>query len=63
MQKKGTRRVTDQVNPVRFWPNLVISGGEPYAEDGWRNLTIGNNYFIVSPRNIVEIFTFFQKSC
>ncbi|XP_022734951.1 molybdenum cofactor sulfurase-like isoform X3 [Durio zibethinus] len=33
------------VNPMRFRPNLVISGGEPYAEDGWRNLKIGNTYF------------------
>ncbi|KAK6270322.1 hypothetical protein POUND7_007427 [Theobroma cacao] len=33
------------VNPLRFRPNLVISGGEPYAEDGWRNLKIGNAYF------------------
>ncbi|XWS10763.1 hypothetical protein CRYUN_Cryun38cG0025700 [Craigia yunnanensis] len=33
------------VNPTRFRPNLVISGGEPYAEDGWRNLKIGKTYF------------------
>ncbi|XP_022717462.1 molybdenum cofactor sulfurase-like isoform X3 [Durio zibethinus] len=33
------------VKPMRFRPNLVISGGEPYAEDGWRNLKIGNTYF------------------
>ncbi|XP_062011980.1 molybdenum cofactor sulfurase isoform X1 [Rosa rugosa] len=34
-----------QISPMRFRPNLVISGGEPYAEDGWRNLKIGNMYF------------------
>ncbi|XP_021895912.1 molybdenum cofactor sulfurase isoform X2 [Carica papaya] len=34
-----------QVNPMRFRPNLLISGGEPYSEDGWTNLKIGNNYF------------------
>nr|KJB08000.1 hypothetical protein B456_001G058000 [Gossypium raimondii]KJB79468.1 hypothetical protein B456_013G051600 [Gossypium raimondii] len=33
---------------MRFRPNLVISGGEPYAEDGWRNLRIGNTYFSVT---------------
>lgn len=34
-----------QVNPMRFRPNLVIAGGEPYAEDGWRSIKIGNKYF------------------
>ncbi|KAJ4705834.1 Molybdenum cofactor sulfurase [Melia azedarach] len=47
--KTGAKKVTHgtpvQVSPKRFRPNLVISGGEPYAEDGWRNLKIGNNYF------------------
>ncbi|OMO53429.1 Aminotransferase, class V/Cysteine desulfurase [Corchorus olitorius] len=33
------------VNPMRFRPNLVISGGKPYSEDGWRNLKIGNARF------------------
>ncbi|PPD96392.1 hypothetical protein GOBAR_DD06590 [Gossypium barbadense] len=36
------------VNQMRFQPNLVISGGEPYVEDGWRNLRIGNTYFSVT---------------
>ncbi|KAL6998953.1 Molybdenum cofactor sulfurase [Sarracenia purpurea var. burkii] len=35
-----------QVNPMRFRPNLVISGGIPYAEDEWRSLRIGNKYFV-----------------
>ncbi|XP_062115811.1 molybdenum cofactor sulfurase isoform X2 [Humulus lupulus] len=43
--QKGAEGVSFQVNPMRFRPNLVISGGEPYAEDGWRNLRIGNKYF------------------
>ncbi|KAA8527170.1 hypothetical protein F0562_008601 [Nyssa sinensis] len=34
-----------QVNPLRFRPNLVISGGEPYAEDEWGSIKIGNKYF------------------
>jgi len=25
----------------RFRPNFVVSGGEPYAEDGWRRIRIG----------------------
>lgn len=40
-----------QVNPMRFRPNLLISGGEPYSEDGWTNLKIGNNYFTVCSGN------------
>ncbi|XP_059591650.1 molybdenum cofactor sulfurase isoform X2 [Vitis vinifera] len=34
-----------QLNPLRFRPNLVISGGEPYHEDGWLSLKIGNKCF------------------
>lgn len=29
----------------RFRPNLVISGGEPYAEDLWSGVQIGRKYF------------------
>ncbi|KAL5831529.1 hypothetical protein ACOSQ3_016940 [Xanthoceras sorbifolium] len=43
--KEGTYGAPVQVNPMRFQPNLVISGGEPYAEDGWRNLKIENQHF------------------
>ncbi|KAG5565008.1 hypothetical protein RHGRI_001024 [Rhododendron griersonianum] len=35
-----------QVNPMRFRPNLVISGGAPYAENEWRSLKIGNEIFL-----------------
>ena len=62
--QKGARGALAQVSPMRFRPNLVISGGEPYAEDGWRNLRIGHNYFTVSSCNSmyknyskVEIYT------
>ncbi|XP_010537782.1 PREDICTED: molybdenum cofactor sulfurase isoform X2 [Tarenaya hassleriana] len=34
-----------KVDPSRFRPNLIVSGGEPYAEDGWRTLRIGDNHF------------------
>ncbi|WNW09620.1 MOSC domain-containing protein [Pseudomonas sp. DTU_2021_1001937_2_SI_NGA_ILE_001] len=27
---------------LRFRPNLVVSGAEPYAEDGWKRLRIGS---------------------
>ncbi|KAK9937512.1 hypothetical protein M0R45_014295 [Rubus argutus] len=43
--QKGAQGTGGQIDPMRFRPNLVISGGEPYAEDGWRNLKIGNKYF------------------
>ncbi|KAF9589840.1 hypothetical protein IFM89_028775, partial [Coptis chinensis] len=33
------------VNPMRFRPNLVISGADPYEEDNWRSLTIGKAQF------------------
>ncbi|XP_068654808.1 molybdenum cofactor sulfurase isoform X2 [Aristolochia californica] len=33
------------VYPMRFRPNFIISGSEPYAEDSWRSLYIGNVYF------------------
>jgi hypothetical protein len=49
--KKGSFGVPVEVSPMRFRPNLVISGGKPYAEDGWRNLKIGDNYFTVSSLN------------
>ncbi|XP_008456317.2 molybdenum cofactor sulfurase isoform X3 [Cucumis melo] len=42
---KDVRRTSIQINPMRFRPNLVISGGRPYAEDEWRNIKIGNKYF------------------
>ncbi|MCK4493611.1 MAG: MOSC domain-containing protein [Methylococcales bacterium] len=29
----------------RFRPNLVIAGCEPYAEDFWRKITVGNLHF------------------
>lgn len=46
--KKGAQGGPAQVDPMRFRPNIVVSGGEPYAEDGWRNIKIGNKRFTVS---------------
>ncbi|XP_077244486.1 molybdenum cofactor sulfurase (LOS5) (ABA3) isoform X3 [Tasmannia lanceolata] len=33
------------VDPMRFRPNLIISGFEPYTEDNWRSLNIGKEHF------------------
>ncbi|MFV8781310.1 MOSC domain-containing protein [Microbulbifer sp. SA54] len=33
-------RLTDPVSMLRFRPNLVVSGCEPFAEDQWKTLTI-----------------------
>ncbi|EPS65546.1 molybdenum cofactor sulfurase, partial [Genlisea aurea] len=34
-----------EVDPSRFRPNLVVSGGDPYEEDRWRSLVIGDASF------------------
>lgn len=38
-------RLRDHVPMNRFRPNMVFSGGSPYAEDGWRNFSVGGNQF------------------
>ncbi|KAG4990095.1 hypothetical protein JHK87_023552 [Glycine soja] len=43
--QKGIYGKVMQVSASRFRPNLVVSGGRPYAEDGWRYIRIGNKYF------------------
>jgi uncharacterized protein YcbX len=30
----------------RFRPNFIFTGGDPYEEDQWRNITIGKNKFV-----------------
>lgn len=41
-------RLRVPVNEDRFRPNLVISGAEAFAEDGWRRLRIGELEFRVA---------------
>lgn len=43
--QQGAYGKTIEVSTMRFRPNLVISGGEPYAEDGWESLEIGGKIF------------------
>jgi uncharacterized protein YcbX len=35
------RRLADPLPMNRFRPNLVVAGGEPYAEDGWEKIEVG----------------------
>ena len=39
------RRCPAGIRLTQFRPNLVVSGTEPYAEDGWRTLRIGEITF------------------
>jgi len=41
------RRVGRPLEMLRFRPNLVVSGAEPYAEDGWKRIRIGQLTFRV----------------
>ncbi|KAI3965813.1 hypothetical protein MKX01_010770 [Papaver californicum] len=43
--QKGNYEQRVVVDPMRFRPNLVISGAKPFAEDSWRSLSIGKAYF------------------
>ncbi|HID48654.1 MAG TPA: MOSC domain-containing protein [Chromatiales bacterium] len=46
------RRLETPLPMARFRPNLVVAGGEPYAEDGWRRIRIGAMTFrVVKPCN------------
>lgn len=44
------RRIGRELAITRFRPNLVITGAEPHAEDGWRRIRIGEVEFeLVKP--------------
>jgi uncharacterized protein YcbX len=38
-------RLAEPIEMRRFRPNFVISGTEPFAEDAWKHITIGNLRF------------------
>ena len=41
---------SSQVTMVRFRPNLVVRGSEPFAEDGWARIRVGEAVFrVVKP--------------
>jgi uncharacterized protein YcbX len=44
---EGMRADEGPVPMVRFRPNLVVAGGLPWAEDGWRRLRVGAAEFRV----------------
>lgn len=51
-------RLTDSVPMIRFRPNLVVSGCEPYAEDHWRKIRIGElTLRVVKPCSRCKITT------
>jgi uncharacterized protein YcbX len=39
-------RMTEPVPMNRFRPNFVFTGGEPFEEDTWRNISIGATRFV-----------------
>ncbi len=41
-------RLTNPIGMERFRPNFVIEGGQPFEEDGWKALRIGNIRFRVT---------------
>ena len=44
------RELPSAIGMERFRPNIVVAGSEPYAEDGWRRLRIGEIEFdVVKP--------------
>jgi len=57
------RRLDLPVSMNRFRPNLVVSGGEPWAEDRWRHLRVGAIPFdVVKPCGRCAVITVDQAS-
>lgn len=43
-------RLAEPVSMIRFRPNFVVTGTEAFAEDQWKNITIGDlNFEVVKP--------------
>lgn len=56
-------RLDEPIPMNRFRPNLVVSGFEPFAEDVWRRIKIGENIFhIVKPSSRCIITTIDQET-
>ncbi|MEB3901343.1 MOSC domain-containing protein [Pseudomonas putida] len=51
------RRIGRPMEMLRFRPNLVVSGGEPFAEDGWKRIRIGGLVFRVLKPSVRCILT------
>ncbi|KAK9684105.1 hypothetical protein RND81_10G186600 [Saponaria officinalis] len=45
LNSKLSQSPVAHISAMRFRPNLVISGGDPYSEDLWSGVTIGSKYF------------------
>ncbi len=56
-------RLSEPVPMNRFRPNLVVTGGGPFAEDDWRRIRIANVVFrVVKPCSRCSVVTVDQKS-
>lgn len=51
------RRVGRELEMLRFRPNLVVQGAEPFAEDGWKRIRIGEMTFRVLKPSVRCILT------
>lgn len=51
------RRIGRPMEMLRFRPNLVVSGAEPFAEDGWKRIRIGGLVFRVLKPSVRCILT------
>ncbi len=43
-----SRRVGHEIEMLRFRPNIVVSGADAYAEDEWKDLSIGDQQFQIN---------------
>lgn len=44
------KRLDLPISIRRFRPNFVFTGGEPYEEDNWNNISIGSSEFVAVKR-------------
>uniref|UniRef100_UPI001A9DDFD1 MOSC domain-containing protein n=1 Tax=Pseudomonas sp. 100_A TaxID=2813571 RepID=UPI001A9DDFD1 len=50
-------RIGRPMEMLRFRPNLVVKGAQPFAEDGWKRIRIGTLVFRVLKPSVRCIFT------